>query len=126
MSIPESKIAGLRGEQFAAREYAARGYTIISANFVSYIGEIDIIVQDKKKNLCFVEVKTRSADTLFPPSEAVDTAKQARIISTAKTFIKQTGIKYRNVRFDIAEVLLRNLYAADINIIENAFQPDFF
>ena len=126
MALPESKITGLRGEQFAAREYASRGYTIISANFSSYIGEIDIIVQNKKKELCFVEVKTRSADTLFPPSEAVDYAKQSRIISTAKAFIKQTGISYRSVRFDIAEVLIKNLYAADINIIENAFKADSF
>ncbi len=126
MALPESKIIGLRGEQFVAREYASRGYTVISANFVSYIGEIDIIVQNKKKELCFVEVKTRSVNTYFPPSEAVDTAKQSRIISTAKTFIKQSGIKYRSIRFDIAEVLLRNLYSADINIIENAFQADFF
>lgn len=126
MALPESKITGLRGEQFVAREYAARGYTIVSANFVSYIGEIDIIVQNKNKELCFVEVKTRSANTYFPPSEAVDYAKQSRIISTAKTFVKQTGIKYRSVRFDIAEVLLRNLYSADINIIENAFNADNF
>ena len=126
MALPESKITGLRGEQFAAREYASRGYTIISANFVSYTGEIDIIVQDKKKELCFVEVKTRSVNTYVPPSEAVDYAKQERIISTAKAFIKQTKISYRSVRFDIAEVLLRNLYSADINIIENAFKADNF
>lgn len=126
MAFTESKITGLRGEQFVAREYASRGYTIISANFVSYTGEIDIIVQNKKKELCFVEVKTRSANTYFPPSEAVDYAKQTRIISTARAFIKQTKISFRSVRFDIAEVLLRNLRSADINIIENAFKADNF
>lgn len=126
MALPEHKITGLRGEQLVAREYVKRGYSLLSANFVSFVGEIDIIASDNKGTLCFIEVKTRSPNTLFPPSDAVDYNKQSRIISTAHTFIKAAKTEYKRVRFDIAEVLLFDINTAEINIIEDAFRSDSF
>lgn len=121
MAMPENLKTGLRGEQLAARELRKRGYIIVSANFRTSLGETDIIAQTKDGILCFVEVKTRAPGGEFPPSDAVDREKQARLINNAAAFIKYAKPEYTHVRFDIAEVILHDLLTADINVIEDAF-----
>ncbi|MCH5198275.1 MAG: YraN family protein [Oscillospiraceae bacterium] len=121
MAMPENLKTGLRGEQLVARELIKRGYEIVSANYRTRLGETDIIAQTKEGVLCFVEVKTRAPGGEFPPSDAVDREKRARLINNAAAFIKYTKIEYSRVRFDIAEVILYDLFTADINIIEDAF-----
>lgn len=121
MALPEHLRTGLRGEQLAARALVKRGDTILASGFRTALGETDIISISRDLVLCFVEVKTRAPDTRLPPSEAVDREKQERLINNAAAFIKHLDVKYRAVRFDIAEVLLYDLFTADVNIIENAF-----
>lgn len=121
MPIPEHMKTGYRGEQLAARFLTSNGYKILSANYKTYVGEMDIIAMDKNKLLCFVEVKTRSPGGLFPPADAVDLGKQQRLLSVARTYIKQSGVEFSKVRFDIIEVILKDLFNADINHIKDAF-----
>ena len=121
MPMPDAMRTGLRGEQLVARELRKRGCTILSANFETRLGETDIVALTPELTLCFVEVKTRSPGGLFPPSDAVDREKRERLINNAAAFVKRTDETFREVRFDIAEVILYDLFTADINIIENAF-----
>lgn len=121
MALSDNLKIGYRGEQLAARKLRSEGYTLIEANYHTTLGENDIIALDSKKNLCFIEVKTRSPGAYFPPSEAVDKDKQERLIRNAKAFIKGTKEKYKNVEFDVMEVILYDLYRADFNLIRNAF-----
>lgn len=123
MGLPEHLKTGARGEQLAARFLVEKGYTIVGANFRTHSVETDIIAEapDKEKTLCFVEVKTRSPKALLPPAEAVDKDKRHRLEISAAAYLKYRNISGRPYRFDIIEVILYDLFTADINHIENAF-----
>lgn len=124
--MTEAQKRGYRGEQVVAAEYRNRGCTVCTANFRVATGELDLVVYDGTY-LRFVEVKTRSPETAFAPSEAVDAGKQARLVSAARAYYKAAKIKDGTpVRFDIAEVYMRTLRDYDINIIEDAFFDDSF
>lgn len=111
---------GVWGEIYAARYLRDNGYRIVTSNYRSRLGEIDIIAE-KNKNICFVEVKTRGENPIAEPMEAVDTAKQSRIIATAKLFMKVYEYKLQP-RFDVCEVWLdKNFEVRKINYLENAY-----
>ena len=124
--MTEAQKRGYRGEQVVAAEYRKRGCVICTANFRVITGELDLVVYDDHY-LRFVEVKTRSPEAAFDPSEAVDYTKQQRLISAARAYYKAAKIEDGTpVRFDIAEVYMRTLRDYDINIIEDAFFDDSF
>ncbi len=108
------------GEVYAARYLRDKGCTILTANYSSRFGEIDIVAENGK-NLLFVEVKTRKENYMFSPAEAVDDYKRERLILAAESFIK-TGISSLQPRFDVAEIILdENFGLVSVNYIENAF-----
>lgn len=124
--MTEAQKRGYRGEQVVAAEYRKRGCVICTANFRVITGELDLVVYDDRY-LRFVEVKTRSPEAAFDPSEAVDHSKQQRLISAARAYYKAAKIEDGTpVRFDIAEVYMRSLRDYKINIIEDAFFDDSF
>ena len=115
-----TKLKGAMGEQFAARHLREKGYNICSANYSYGTGEIDIIAE-KKKVICFVEVKTRTQGGMYAPADAVDYKKQENIKSSAAAYINSFSIKNK-IRYDIVEVILSdNNDLVSINHIENAF-----
>ena len=116
--IAEPKKTGVLGEVYAARFLRDKGYRIISANYRSKSGEIDIIAESGG-TVCFVEVKTRNDRAYFDPAFAVDSAKEENVKSTAAAFLSARKWK-KNIRFDIFEVSL----TADgykVRNTENAF-----
>ena len=124
--MTEAQKRGYRGEQVVAAEYRNRGCAICTANFRIASGELDLVVYDGTY-LRFVEVKTRSPETAFAPSEAVDSAKQSRLVSAARAYCKAAKMEPGTpVRFDVAEVYMHTLRDYDINIIEDAFFDDSF
>ena len=125
--LPEHLRVGMRGEQLAGRALRERGDTLLVSDYRTKLGETDIISLTKNGVLCFVEVKTRAPGGMFPPSDAVDREKQARLVNNAAAFIKNAKtLKYKSVRFDIVEVILYDLCRADVHIIEDAFGQEFF
>lgn len=60
----------------AARFLRDKGYEITHANYRCRFGEIDIIARDGPY-IVFVEVKTRRADALYAPAEAVTREKRS-------------------------------------------------
>lgn len=121
MAIPEHLKVGLRGEQLAANYLRKKKYKILAANYATNFGETDIIALSRDNTVCFIEVKTRSPGQMLPPAEAVDYAKQSRLQTNASVFLKHMNLTNCVIRFDIIEVILHDLYTADINHIENAF-----
>ena len=95
-----------------------RLYKILKRNYNTRYGELDIIAKNRKY-LCFVEVKTRSANSYGSPAEYVDKYKQNRIIKTAYLYLKYNPTNLMP-RFDIAEVYHDN-GKFKINYIKNAF-----
>ena len=121
MALPEHLKVGLRGEQLACRFLRRNKYEIIATNYATKLGETDIVARSPDGAMCFVEVKTRSPGQMLSPSEAVDYRKSENLKTNAAAFIKTTGSDGTRTRFDIIEVILHDLYTADINHIENAF-----
>ena len=121
MALPEHLKTGLRGEQLACRYLRRNKYGILATNYATKLGETDIVAQSPDGTICFVEVKTRSPGQLIPPSEAVDYRKSENLKTNAAAFLRQTKNETSKFRFDIIEVILYDLYTADINHIKNAF-----
>jgi putative endonuclease len=116
---------GKIGEEAAARHLVNNGIEIIERNFrAGRLGEIDIIAVDKEF-LCFVEVKARTGSTFGCPSEAINNVKQQNLKRLALSYVKQKGLKERQLRFDVAEVfgdmVNGSFVPGRINIIKNAF-----
>ena len=93
---------GLAGEVLAARFLRDKGYTVLSSNYRSRFGEIDIIAIDKTY-IVFVEVKARSEGSIILPREAVTLDKQKRILRTAATYMRAYPSNLQP-RFDVVEV----------------------
>ena len=114
----KTKQLGNSGEQFVADFLKNKNFQIISKNFKTKLGEIDLIAQ-KGEVLAFVEVKTRKT-AYFPISNVITKTKQKKIINSAKYFIVQNNIFDKVCRFDVATVISFN-NNFDIEYIENAF-----
>lgn len=93
---------GRRGEMEAAAFLRRKGYDILSANYRTRLGEIDLIASDGVF-LVFAEVKTRSARSAILPREAVNIAKQRKIISAAGQYLADYPTELQP-RFDVIEV----------------------
>ena len=115
----EARLLGAFGEQSAARYLRKKGYSIISANFKSKSGEIDLVAS-KGDVIAFVEVKTRQTGGMLPPSAAVDEQKRKNIKDTAAYYLSRYHYDL-TVRFDIIEVLVDGSTLVSVSHIENAF-----
>lgn len=120
--MPDSKRSiyekGLAGEAMAERYLCSMGFQSIACRYRSPYGEIDLIMLDKDA-LVFIEVKSRSRNTLAAAEMAVSPAKQRRIIQTALCYLNEhPEHQNRVMRFDIVSL------AGDdcIEHLPNAFQ----
>lgn len=114
---------GAIGETIAARFLRDKKYTILAANYRCRFGEIDIIAADRSY-IAFVEVKTRRADALYTPREAVTAAKQRRIMQTAAMYLSRNPIE-RQPRFDVIEVVTATddpMHVVELNHIIGAYE----
>jgi putative endonuclease len=93
--------AGREGESRAAAALEAKGMRILTRNFRSGAGEIDLIALDGE-TLVFVEVKAWNSYGIGDLHLGIDAKKRRRIIETAKYFLH--GHREYNcmaVRFDV-------------------------
>ena len=92
---------GKKGEDRAIQAIEAAGMSIITRNFRSWAGEIDIIALDGE-TLVFIEVKAWSAYGMENLSYSLNAKKQGRIVETAKYFLSMYRQYYgRAIRFDV-------------------------
>jgi len=83
MSFSTRKELGQAGEKLATEFLLSKGYLLLTHNFVSRIGEIDILMQDEQV-IVLVEVKTLSQARDFDPIDQIDTAKQVKLRQLAQ------------------------------------------
>lgn len=113
---------GRSGEKIASDFLKSNGYKILSKNYRSKLGEIDIIAQDRKV-ICFIEVKTRASDKFGLPSEAVIGPKQRQISRVALAYLKEKGLFDKKARFDVVSIIdAQN--SPKVTLIKNAFELD--
>lgn len=112
-------LIGSKGEDLAVKFLEGKGYKIISRNYKTPIGEIDIIAEDKG-TLVFVEVKTRSCNSFGYPFEAVDAKKQHKLKNLVLLYMKKQR-KDCAVRFDVLSISISK-GKNEIEHIKDAFE----
>lgn len=115
--------SGQRGERFVWKKLIKSGYTILSANYKTRYGEIDIIAKNDTYIL-FVEVKTRGENSIGLPREAVNRTKQSKIIKSAMLYLASHETNLQP-RFDVAEVYMDACgKVVEDQYFENAFSAE--
>ena len=122
--MAEHNIVGQRGEQIAAEIMQKKGFHVIDTNWKFGHLEMDIIATNKKE-IAFVEVKTRT--TSFGgkrPEEYVDQLKRRRMAAAANAYIKFHQIELLP-RFDIIGISMdpTTYEVKELCHIEDAFLP---
>ncbi len=93
---------GELGEQAAAGYLQTKGYQIISRNFRTRFGEIDLICRHKGM-LVFVEVKTKKGEDFGIPEEMFTRTKYTKVRRMAEVYLEG---KIENCRIDMTAVIL--------------------
>ena len=114
------RILGQKGESLAVKFLETRGYKIISKNFKTSLGEIDIIAQDGD-TVVFIEVKTRANDSFGYPFEAVHSRKRRKLRDLALLYLKKKGKEFP-VRFDVLSIMCNKDGIGEIEHIKDAFE----
>lgn len=111
---------GAYGERLAARHLVDAGLVLLDRNWRSGSGEVDIVAREGDV-LVLCEVKTRRGSTYGSPAEAVGRRKVARLRRLAAEWLAQTGVRPRDVRFDVVEVLAPAQGAPEVRHLRGAF-----
>lgn len=116
--MAEHNLLGISGEQEAVNYLQSKGYQILETNWRWHKAEVDIIAFEKNI-LVFVEVKTRSYNTIINPEEAVSEKKQNLLIEAAEAYCESNQLQ-NEIRFDILALVIRD-NKTHIKHIEAAF-----
>ena len=122
--MAEHNTIGQQGEKIAAEIMRKKGFRVVETNWRFGHLEMDIIATNKKE-ITFVEVKTRTSTFGNKrPEEYVDLTKKKRMTAAANAYIKMNGIELAP-RFDVIGILLNadTHEVESVNHIEDAFQP---
>ena len=115
--VPHDRRAlGAHGENLAARWYEARGFTVLSRNWRSRTGEIDLVV-GRRDLVVFCEVKARTTAAFGVGAEAVGRAKRARLRRLAAEWLASADRSPCDVRFDVASIHR----GVEVLVVEDAF-----
>ena len=94
-----AQVAGGQGEDEAARFLERQGLALVTRNYRTRFGEIDLICREGEV-LVFVEVRLRSSGRFGGAAESITQGKQRRIISAAGHFLARFRDPPR-CRFDV-------------------------
>lgn len=107
MNINGKKNLGSFGEEVVSKYLEQNNYQILERNYYCRQGEIDIIAKDKKE-IVFIEVKTRTSNNFGSPSEAVNYIKLKHMYNSARYYLYKFDLLNMFVRFDVIEVFVKN------------------
>lgn len=111
---------GRRGEALAAAYLRQRGYRIVTQNYRTPLGEIDIVARDGR-TLVFVEVKVRRSPRFGSAKAAVTAAKRRRISMVALLYLKSEADVGAEARFDVVAVDQTGAEPR-LELVQNAFE----
>ena len=127
MVLPDDRALGRRNQGRAAERLALRhllghGLTLLTKNFQSRFGEIDLIMHDSEADcgcIVFVEVRYRRRKGFASAAESVDRHKQGRLARAALFYItRNPRVANMAMRFDVVAI-----DDGDVNWIRDAFRP---
>ena len=111
---------GYKGERLAVSYLQDRGYKILTTNFRSRFGEIDVIARQGQV-LCFIEVKLRRSAKCGRALESVPHYKRRKIWQTAAWYMGCNGISSQAARFDVVAIDDEGKAQPTISLVQNAF-----
>ena len=124
--MAEHNDLGKWGEQYVEAFLRRKGYIILERDWRHghSLCDIDLICKTADQTtIVFVEVKTRSADDITLPEDAVTLNKMRRLGHSADNYVKMNNIT-EDLRFDIVALVGNsNDEEPQINHIEDAFNP---
>lgn len=103
----QKQVIGKIGEEIATQYLIKKGLVIVERNFRCRQGEIDIICKQKKE-LIFVEVKTRTNMKYGEPIEAVNKTKRKHMNRAIEFYLYSKKLTNEQVRIDVIEVYLED------------------
>lgn len=114
---------GSAGEKAAVDYLKKKKYKIISRNYQTYFGELDIICS-YQSYIIFVEVKTRSDNYMVSGRDSVTRSKQKKVVKAAMQYLQSYKPKLQP-RFDVIEITVGKEKDSIVHI-ENAFSAEGF
>ncbi len=111
---------GAYGERVAVRYLVAQGMVLLDRNWRCGTGELDAVLRDGDA-VVFAEVKTRRSGRFGTPAEALVPAKVVRLRQLAALWLARSGVRAREVRFDVVSVLPQPAGPATVEHLRGAF-----
>ena len=108
---------GTRGEALVVEYLHSLGFTVIEMNWRSGRSEVDLIVQ-RKKELHFIEVKTRTTDTFGLPEERITKSKLTALAKAAEQFLLLNPA-WKEVIFDVLSIAILHSQLPEFYLIED-------
>jgi len=96
---------GNYGERVAAAFLRQNGYRVLTRNYRTTRGELDLICRHGDI-LVFVEVRTRASTDFGRPIETIGAAKQDALRYAARRYLELLNREDIHYRFDAVEVML--------------------
>ena len=91
LSMSQHNEIGKIGEEAAKNFLVAKGYKILEQNYKTKYLEIDLIAEKSsgffgKKELVFVEVRTKAGENFGSPEDTLNRAKLQRVLRNARLY----------------------------------------
>lgn len=113
---------GKEGERLAGDLLEKQGFKILSRNFKTKLGQIDIIAKEKD-TVCFIEVKTRKSNDPEGLGYSLNHKKIRHLSRAALEYLKTNNLLGVPARFDVVWAIMLS-DGPQLSIIRNAFELD--
>lgn len=107
---------GKRAEDVVAARLERCGYKIVSRNYRTKIGEIDIIAE-KDEVLYLVEVRSVGSSLFVSPAESITPVKLSRIARSGEIYVQKEGLQDIQVNVLVAEVYWYNSGRTKVSLV---------
>jgi len=84
---------GQWGEETAVEHLTQLGYEILARNIRTPYGEIDVVARQGNMTI-FVEIKTRTSNTMGLPEDSINARKRQHMIAAAEHYAAESEIEY--------------------------------
>ena len=91
------------GEERALRYLSDQGYQLLTRNWRTREGEIDLVMK-QDLTIVFIEVKTRKTDRFGSPEESITRGKQKRLRKTCLAYLQENEYEDRDWRIDVVAI----------------------
>jgi putative endonuclease len=122
MGSVTARFLGKVGELAALLWLTAKGYRLRHRNWHGAGGELDLVME-RRKEIVFVEVKSRSGELYGGPVAAVDARKRQTLHRTAAAYLGRYDLWDRPCRFDVVTIQ-KCRWLWHLRHLTNVLRPD--